>query len=586
MQQSSGVARRNKFNMASRVVAGKSRFAGGESAPSTPLKPTPPKGPPPPVAPQIPAEGQLTEEHSGEKGLDEGMELFRELLRFMPTANVHTYFNGINKEWNKELILTDTDILQAHRREAQAPDPPPREEMPVPEISKQFNEHFGPSITRFGKGQPKAAPLSQLQSAGVARPIKTSTGTKVGLGMASRVVPEKSRFAGGESALSTPLKPTPPKGPPPPVAPQIPAEGQLTEEHSGEKGLDEGMELFRELLRFMPTANVHTYFNGINKEWNKELILTDTDILQAHRREAQAPDPPPREEMPVPQAHHPQAEARSIETFSAQWNLNITRVKYFFYQLASDEQQYVMSNFRHTSTGQLPEAALRQYIRAFKEGQPLGPSQVTSSNATRTPLAGLKISLGAKGHSSTRAWLKSTTTSSATQQPLKHILPASKEDSVGKQPKLTPKAATGPPASTLMSTPQLPISKPRQPSKPKPGAKATKPCEKDSLGKRRRLTIEAPAGPPPSSLRSTPQLPVSKPRQPSKPQLGAKSTKPCENDSVGKQGELTPKSPGGPPPSALRIKPQHPRSTSRPSATFHANRSPHMSDTLHRAQSK
>ena len=494
MQQSSGVARRNKFNMASRVVAGKSRFAGGESAPSTPLKPTPPKGPPPPVAPQIPAEGQLTEEHSGEKGLDEGMELFRELLRFMPTANFHTYFHDINKEWDKELILTDTEILQAHRREAQAPDPPPREEMPVPEISKQFNDHFGPSITRFGKGQPKAAPLSQLQSAGVARPIKTSTGTKVGLGMASRVVAEKSRFAGGESALSTPLKPTPPKGPPP--------------------------------------------------------------------------------------------RGRAIKIFSAQWNLKITRVKHFFYQLTSDEQQYVMSNFRHTSTGQLPEAALGQYIRAFKKGQPLGPSQVTSSNATRTPLAGLKISLGAKGHSSTRAWLKSTTTSSATQQPLKHILPASKEDSVGKRPKLTLKAPAGPPPSTLMSTPQLPISKPRQPSKPKPGAKATKPHEKDSLGKQRRLTLKAPAGPPPSSLRSTPQLPVSKPRQPSKPQLGAKFFKPCENNSVGNQGELTPKPPAGPPPSALRIKPQHPLSTSRPSAPFHADRSPHMSDTLHRAQSK
>ena len=85
-------------------------------------------------------------------------------------------------------------------------------------------------------------------------------------------MPPLSMLQSSGVARSTPLKPTPPKGPPPPVAPQKAAlvrhikafrEGQLTEEHSDEQGLDEGMELFRELSRFLPTVKVASYYNTI-----------------------------------------------------------------------------------------------------------------------------------------------------------------------------------------------------------------------------------------------------------------------------------------------------------------------------------
>jgi len=57
-------------------------------------------------------------------------------------------------------------------------------------------------------------------------------------------------------------------------------------------------ELFRELLRFYPRAQVDDYFK--NGAWLVEEMIIDTVLLEAHRKEAGAPDPPALSEVKLP----------------------------------------------------------------------------------------------------------------------------------------------------------------------------------------------------------------------------------------------------------------------------------------------
>lgn len=69
------------------------------------------------------------------------------------------------------------------------------------------------------------------------------------------------------------------------------------ESASGEKALS-GEEVFRGLYRLFPMADPHIYFK--NGRWQVELMLIDTELLEVHRREASAPEPPPLEEVILP----------------------------------------------------------------------------------------------------------------------------------------------------------------------------------------------------------------------------------------------------------------------------------------------
>lgn len=86
---------------------------------------------------------------------EEPSEIFRELLRHWPQAQVEDYFQ--NGAWLKDIMLLDVALIKAHRQEARAPEPPPRDEMPQPEL---------PQRAAAGLGRPIApGPVGPLRSA-------------------------------------------------------------------------------------------------------------------------------------------------------------------------------------------------------------------------------------------------------------------------------------------------------------------------------------------------------------------------------------------------------------------------------------
>jgi len=64
-----------------------------------------------------------------------------------------------------------------------------------------------------------------------------------------------------------------------------------------------GPELFRELLRLLPTLEPDDYCK--HGMWQNELMRLDVQILAAHRTEAGAPDPPPLESVKLPETPAP-----------------------------------------------------------------------------------------------------------------------------------------------------------------------------------------------------------------------------------------------------------------------------------------
>jgi len=59
-----------------------------------------------------------------------------------------------------------------------------------------------------------------------------------------------------------------------------------------------GSDLFRELRRVLPSALVEEYYKG--GRWEVETLVIDIELMERHRQEAGAPEPPPLEEIPVP----------------------------------------------------------------------------------------------------------------------------------------------------------------------------------------------------------------------------------------------------------------------------------------------
>lgn len=80
----------------------------------------------------------------------------------------------------------------------------------------------------------------------------------------------------------------------------LPDEGASIRESIKGKG---GVELFRELLRHLPTIIVEDYYkNGV---WQNELMKLDLEIVVCHRVGAGASDPIPLEEVPMPKVPDP-----------------------------------------------------------------------------------------------------------------------------------------------------------------------------------------------------------------------------------------------------------------------------------------
>lgn len=108
----------------------------------------------------------------------EGPELFRELLRQLPLVHPEDYLkNGV---WLNDLMRIDIRILVAHRMEAGAPDPPPLEEIKVPEL---------PHVPKPGILLQSPAAMKAVGAAGPFRPLLPP-------GMATTVGPAGSSVAG------------------------------------------------------------------------------------------------------------------------------------------------------------------------------------------------------------------------------------------------------------------------------------------------------------------------------------------------------------------------------------------------------
>lgn len=175
-----------------------------------------------------------------------------------------------------------------------------------------------------------------------------------------------------------------------------------------------GAELFRELKRIYPVAEVDDYFKM--GAWKDDLMKTDLQLIDAHKREAGAPDPPPLEEVPMPEtprvlgfakpfsasgislptptgvtnavtAGGAVAELRLIALFVAKWKLDPSRTKTLLGKLVPARRRYVIANFKTEADGVEATDALEAYIdECEKENKwPAGvaiPATVTPATST------------------------------------------------------------------------------------------------------------------------------------------------------------------------------------------------------------
>ncbi|CAK0884986.1 unnamed protein product, partial [Prorocentrum cordatum] len=97
----------------------------------------------------------LLNEDEDERLLKKGPDLFQELLRVYPVAEPEDYFKA--GQWRDEVMKTDLQLIEAHRLEAGAPDPPALDEVKMPEL---------PTAQPAGAGvRPPVTGLSALMGA-------------------------------------------------------------------------------------------------------------------------------------------------------------------------------------------------------------------------------------------------------------------------------------------------------------------------------------------------------------------------------------------------------------------------------------
>lgn len=177
-----------------------------------------------------------------------------------------------------------------------------------------------------------------------------------------------------------------------------------------------GAELFRELKRIYPVAEVDDYFKM--GAWKDDLMKTDLQLVDAHKREAGAPDPPPLEEVPMPDiprvlgfakpfsasgislptptgvtsvvtAGGAVAELRLIALFVAKWKLDPTRTKTLLGKLVPARRRYVIANFKTEADGVEATDALEAYIGECEQENKwpaavATPATVTPATSTAT----------------------------------------------------------------------------------------------------------------------------------------------------------------------------------------------------------
>lgn len=187
-------------------------------------------------------------------------------------------------------------------------------------------------------------------------------------------------------------------------------------EESDERLLKSGSELFHELLRVYSVAEVDDYFKA--GQWKDELMRTDLQLVEKHRREAGAPEPPDLSEVKLPempkatvmfQARPPAfgaaasaavttptlgsavAELRLIALFVAKWKLDTTRTKTVLSKLVPARRRHVIASFKTENSGEEATQALEEFITECNEKNSWPANTVASPVA----VAGVKRPLSA-----------------------------------------------------------------------------------------------------------------------------------------------------------------------------------------------
>jgi len=111
-------------------------------------------------------------EDAGETDGKQGKELFLELLRMLPSSQVEDYY--AMGRWKDEDMQLDFDLLDAHRKEAGAEDPPALEELDIPPMpdNKPAGAAWGAPL---GYQRPLAAPYGNVGPGYLPKPVVVTT---------------------------------------------------------------------------------------------------------------------------------------------------------------------------------------------------------------------------------------------------------------------------------------------------------------------------------------------------------------------------------------------------------------------------
>lgn len=192
-----------------------------------------------------------------------------------------------------------------------------------------------------------------------------------------------------------------------------------------------GAELFKELYRVYPTADPEDYFK--NGQWRNDILKADLTLMEAHRREAGAPDMPDIDEITFPKlpmqtssptfggvgpagfapvaqviaAHQggvntggstQVVEIRLIALFVAKWKLDPVSAKESLSKLTPARRRYVIQHFKTTLSGMEATEELKKFItECEKDGKwdtAAATATTTTNGTTLASQAAGKIGIG------------------------------------------------------------------------------------------------------------------------------------------------------------------------------------------------
>eukprot|EP00933_Yihiella_yeosuensis_P017180 TRINITY_DN14426_c0_g1_i1.p1 TRINITY_DN14426_c0_g1~~TRINITY_DN14426_c0_g1_i1.p1 ORF type:complete len:240 (-),score=54.61 TRINITY_DN14426_c0_g1_i1:105-824(-) len=185
----------------------------------------------------------------------------------------------------------------------------------------------------------------------------------------------------------------------------------------------QGPDLFKELYRLLPLVYAEDYYkNGV---WQNEQMLMDIQIVDAHRKEAGAPEPMTLDDVKIPNLPGPgmtQTSAMAgmmralqpgsvngitpaavsstapagtipavsltmpdIALFISKWKLDAMRTKTMLEKLIAPQRKFVLQNFKYIpAIGTVSTDKLEEYITKC-ETEKLWPSAEATATTTTTP---------------------------------------------------------------------------------------------------------------------------------------------------------------------------------------------------------